>query len=435
MSRLSVVMIVKNESRCLADCLESVRGIADEIVIGDTGSTDDTMAIAKRFGAHCISIAWQNDFAAARNQGLAVATGDWLLHLDADEVVDAVGAQRIRALVDQDGAGADAIEVTLANYSNEMRAWRWTPAPPGDPMARGFSGYIAAPLLRLFRNHRGYQYREPVHENITESVLELGGRIRSEPILIHHYGYAVRADEKARLYLSIARQKSEMRPDDPKAWHDLSEQLFALGETNESAVAAANALRLDPNHVGAATTLATIRLNAGDLEAARKGLEAMVSRGIAPAHVLTALAAIACKQGRIEDARTLIDAAVGRDARSLMGHLYRARILDIQGDAYGTEEELAAALALAPALEEVQQRKRARTLRCEADEMQIAGDNTGALTIYVQALRLDSEDPLIHLGIGRASRELGQADAAQRCFNRAQALCPWVLSTGHRTRE
>jgi Flp pilus assembly protein TadD len=422
-------MIVKNESRCLADCLESVRGIADEIAIGDTGSTDDTMAIAKRFGARCISIAWQNDFASARNQCLATATGDWLLHLDADEAVDTAGAQRIRELVDQDGAGADAIEVTLANYSDEMRAWRWTPAPPGDPMARGFSGYIAAPLLRLFRNHRGYQYREPVHENITESVLELGGRIRSEPILIHHYGYAVRADEKARLYLSIARQKAEKRPDDPKAWHDLSEQLLALGETEESAVAAANALRLDPNHVGAATTLATIHLNAGNLEVARNGLETLVSRGIAPAHVLTALAAIACKQGRIEDARTLIDAAVDRDARSIMGHLYRARILDIQGDACGAEEELAAALALAPALEEVQQRKRARTLRCEADEMQTEGNNTGALTVYVKALKLDSEDPLIHLGIGRVSRELGQTDAAQRCFSRAQALCPWVLDS------
>lgn len=428
MPRLSVVMIVKNESHCLADCLESAQSIADEIVIADTGSTDDTVSIAKRFGARTDRIEWQNDFAAARNHSIDMATGDWLLHLDADEVVDAAGAQRIRELVDRDGEGADAIEVTLANYCNEMRAWRWVAATPGDPMARGFSGYIAAPLLRLFRNHRGYRYREPVHENITESVMELGGCIRAEPILIHHYGYAERNDAKARLYLAIAREKIARRPNDPKAWHDLAEQLLALGETEEAADAARHALQIDSNHLAASTTLATIHLNAGHLEEARNVLEPIASLGTAPSHVFTALAAIACKQGRIEDARLLIESAIARDARSIMGLLYRARILDVQGEALEAEKDLCTASALAPSMEEVQHRLRAHARRIDAERKHAQGDLMGALATYVEALKLDSEDPLIHAGIGRVSNSLGKVESAQRCFERARALCPAVIS-------
>ena len=83
MPALGVVMIDKNESERLGPCLESVRAIADEIAIGDTGSTDDTKVIALQFGARVIDVPWKDDFAAARNAVLHAATSDWLLHVDA----------------------------------------------------------------------------------------------------------------------------------------------------------------------------------------------------------------------------------------------------------------------------------------------------------------------------------------------------------------
>ena len=169
MPTLSVVMIVKDETRCLAECLDSIRDIADEIVIGDTGSLDDTVAVAHRYAAKVHTVPWRDDFAAARNEVLQHATGDWLLHLDADEVLDPASAARIREIVDNDDA--DAIEVILANYSDDLRAWRWVPVDPASTMSRGHAGYVAVGLLRLFRNHRGFEYREAVHENITESVI------------------------------------------------------------------------------------------------------------------------------------------------------------------------------------------------------------------------------------------------------------------------
>ncbi len=82
---LSLALIVKNEARCLGRCLSSVREIVQEIVLVDTGSTDDTLRIAADFGARIFHFQWRNDVAAARNHALDQVTGDWVLVLDADE--------------------------------------------------------------------------------------------------------------------------------------------------------------------------------------------------------------------------------------------------------------------------------------------------------------------------------------------------------------
>ena len=97
--KLSLAMIVKNEARCLERCLHSIRGMVDEIIIADTGSTDDTVNIAAKFGAKIPRFTWINDFAAARNFALEQATGDWVLVLDADEYASPALAGEIRKFV------------------------------------------------------------------------------------------------------------------------------------------------------------------------------------------------------------------------------------------------------------------------------------------------------------------------------------------------
>ena len=109
MPSLSVIMIVKDEAGCLPQCLESVRGIADELVIADTGSTDDTVAIARRFGAKVFHIPWEDDFASARNRTIAAASGDWLLHMDADELLD----PEVPEIIERD---ADTIHRPVVKY-------------------------------------------------------------------------------------------------------------------------------------------------------------------------------------------------------------------------------------------------------------------------------------------------------------------------------
>src|SRR5580698_559589 len=97
---LSLCMIAKNEERNLARCLDSVRGLAGELIVVDTGSTDATPYIAAGFGAQVIPFDFTRvDFAAARNQAIVRAAGRWILMLDSDEILDPATAPLIEKLI------------------------------------------------------------------------------------------------------------------------------------------------------------------------------------------------------------------------------------------------------------------------------------------------------------------------------------------------
>lgn len=433
MPKLSVAMIVKNEAEFLHQCLASVRPIADEIVICDTGSTDQTIAVAESFGALVHQIPWLNDFAQARNNALAHASAEWILHLDADEEIDPPGAARLREIIDADGYGADAIELTLANYCNDIRAWRWRPVAPGDPMARGFAGCIPVPLLRLFRNRRGFEYREPVHENITESVVEHGGIVQAEPVVVHHYGYACNPEKarvKARLYLEIARGKIRERTADPKAWHDLAEQALAAGFANEAEAAARQAVELAPGNIAPATSLANLLLARGDLDNARRLLDPFAGPD-APAHVLTALGAVAFRQGRMQDARSLLERAVALHPWAVLARGCLARVLDAEGDPAGARAMLQQAARTAPGVNELNDRLQAHDARREAESALIQGRLPEALQKITHALALDPEDPLAHLTAAAALDMAGQLGAADKCRRTACQLCPAIRTRSY----
>src|SRR4051794_16492566 len=89
-------LIVRDEADRLSACLNALRGLADEIVVLDTGSTDDTVATARRLGATVIEGEWHDDFAAARNVALDHCSAEWIVHVDADEIVggDIAGLRR-----------------------------------------------------------------------------------------------------------------------------------------------------------------------------------------------------------------------------------------------------------------------------------------------------------------------------------------------------
>ncbi len=427
MPTLSVIMIVKNESDCLADCLASVRTVADEIIVGDTGSTDNTKAIARAHDARVIDVPWSDDFAAARNATIAAATGDWLLHMDADEVLDDTGGSAIRALVDADGDGADAIELTLANYCNEPRSWRWVVTTPDDPHARGFGGYLASPLLRLFRSGNGFEYREAIHENITDSVIENGGIIRSLPVLVHHYGYSAsgpKAERKKSTYLALCRKKAEERTTDPKAWHDLAEQLLSTGNESEAASACARVLELEPSHLGASTTMANLYMIEGRLDEAKSILERLDAAGHTEPHVATALAAIALRHGHTAEAITLARRATAEAIPNVMGMLTLARALDVVGDAEQARDVLDAARAAVPTFDECGERIEAWKLRTEGEAFAGADDFESALAKFLDALRLDSDDPVTHNDVGVVLHQLGEMEKAKVSFERALKLAP-----------
>src|SRR5258708_12308297 len=131
MTSLALSMITKPAASLPPACLASVTGIVDQIVLADTGSTDNTIAVASQFGARVISIPWDDDFAAARNLALNATKTDWILVLDADEQLDTRATDQIPPLLA--GSKIDAYQVTIRNYvaSFEERICD-RPAKPND---------------------------------------------------------------------------------------------------------------------------------------------------------------------------------------------------------------------------------------------------------------------------------------------------------------
>lgn len=194
---LSLCMIMKDEEEHLARCLESVKGVADEIVIVDTGSTDTSVAIAERYGARVIHEPWQDDFAHHRNTGLDAATGDWILVMDADE--ELVNGADLLPLLDD--PAMDGYSLREVNYVG--------------PQA-GLDSVVNA-AFRVFRNKPHHRYAGALHEQIYAAVDEAGERSAFVGVELLHYGYldgATESKRKKERNMRLALQEVRRKPDD-----------------------------------------------------------------------------------------------------------------------------------------------------------------------------------------------------------------------------
>jgi glycosyltransferase involved in cell wall biosynthesis len=157
-------MIVKNEENTLARCLNSVRGIVDEIIIVDTGSTDSTKQIASRFTNKIYDFVWVDDFSLARNYSFSKATKDYILWLDADDLILPEDREKFKNLKSSLSSDADVVMMKYNTGSD-------------DNGKSTFSFYRE----RLSKRNRNFQWREPVHE-----YLEINGNIINVDICITH---------------------------------------------------------------------------------------------------------------------------------------------------------------------------------------------------------------------------------------------------------
>lgn len=205
--RLSVCMITRNEEENLPRALESVRGLAHEIVVVDTGSTDGTREVAESFGARVIAHAWKEDFAEAKNVAIDNATGEYILFLDADEYLSPdCGREVISAIA----GGADAYFVRVES----------------DVRSGAGRKYVNL-LHRLFRNYSAIRYEGAVHEQLDSSLKRMGAVVRTSGIVIIHSGYGSESGRlkcKLERNLRILKRVLAEHPDDAVS-------LFHLGET------------------------------------------------------------------------------------------------------------------------------------------------------------------------------------------------------------
>lgn len=223
---LSLCVIAKNEAHCIGAMLESVRPLISEAIVVDTGSTDDTQAIALAHGARVITHAWRNDFAEARNVSLSNAQHPWILVLDADEELSPCSLELLKKLI---AGEPKAYFLDRHHFCSAPNAATFSTLSPEHPAyARGAKVYFATHDLRLFPNDPRIRFTGEVHESTEDSLRGLEYQIERTPCVIYHYGHLMppeRMRVKADLYLDLALRKAHAAPDDWRTWYQLGVEL------------------------------------------------------------------------------------------------------------------------------------------------------------------------------------------------------------------
>ena len=228
---LGLAMITKNEEKYLSKCLDSVIDIIDEIVIVDSGSTDKTLDIAKRYNAHTYYKEWENDFSKARNYALSKATTDWVLLLDADEEVDKQYKLKILDLIESEEY--DGYYSKIYNYYGSSIN----------------DGYVIHTAFRLLRNNKKYFFRGSIHEQITPCSEEHKGIFNMSDIIIHHYGYLdenITIKKKRERNIPLLEKELQLSPNNPFYMYSLANEYAALKE-NDLAIELYEKARLELN--------------------------------------------------------------------------------------------------------------------------------------------------------------------------------------------
>ncbi|MTI59059.1 MAG: glycosyltransferase [Firmicutes bacterium] len=192
---ISLCMIVKDEEENLKRCLDSVKGLVNEIILVDTGSTDNTLQIAQAYGAKIINYKWVDDFSKARNKSLAAAGGDWILYLDADEELPEASRQMLKKIIN--APDIEGYFFQVLNYTGKKRDY----------------SQLVHQSCRLFRNRLDYQFQGKIHEQILPSIYQYSSQtqVLKTDLKIIHYGYmSANSKRKEKLERNIRILNKEL---------------------------------------------------------------------------------------------------------------------------------------------------------------------------------------------------------------------------------
>lgn len=341
---ISACLIVRDEEADLPRCLAALRGVADEIVVHDTGSTDRTIEIARRHGATVIEGRWDDDFGGARNVALAACRGEWILHVDADEELVAEPAALRAALRSTELAWADALLVTVENLDD---------AGAVDVQHR---------CCRLFRRSAG-RWQGRIHEQVVSTTPNPLRPAGLDGIAIRHHGYttdrrASRGKTSRNIHLATAALREAGAADVARAHLDLARSLASAGRHEEAlehcesarGLPASDAARAWIHRFGAEVCLAL-----GRPAAARAWVADLRGLGLGSrvADLLDGTALLMLGQG--DEALALFDGigeAWDRTGISVPEHLIRQRrglALAATGDHVAAAAELLAVVRARPA--------------------------------------------------------------------------------------
>ena len=254
MTTLSLCMIVKNEEKYLSQCLISAAGVADEIIIVDTGSTDRTLDIAAGFGARVFHHPWENHFSKHRNQSIGYAQGDWILWLDADEALEPGATPVLKdALRNPD---LDSLLVTMVCYFENRTRTSWNNS------------------IKLFKNGLGIHFEGAIHEQVV-GFKNTGFC----PVKIYHYGYDQDPKTVQKKFERTSALLLQAIQDDPHSFrhhHDLAVSFSSIHRFSKAIDAGFKAMELyrinrenDPNILWTYFVVASACFNLGQIDKAQ----------------------------------------------------------------------------------------------------------------------------------------------------------------------
>ncbi|MBP7653776.1 glycosyltransferase [Candidatus Dependentiae bacterium] len=195
-------MIVKNEEEAINNCLSSVIDLVDEIIIVDTGSTDKTISICKKYTDKIFSFNWINDFSAARNYSISLAAHPWILVLDADKkIILSDKLSKILQSAEPDVWGYYFERENVCDSKSELQQW---------------TDFVT----RLFRNNKIIRYNAPVHEKVDNSILSINKIICKFPGKIEHYSFLNKNNYlvKSSKYIELLKKQIEIFPENYKLY-------------------------------------------------------------------------------------------------------------------------------------------------------------------------------------------------------------------------
>lgn len=217
--KISACYITKNEEHTLARSLTSLKGQVDELIVVDTGSTDNTVAVAKEYGAQVYHYEWTHDFAAARNAALKKATGDWIIFLDADEILHNNIEIKLSEIIESDSDGGGYI-FSLCNIDEES----------GKEFDKTW-------VLRMFPNKDNLRYVGSIHEELRDNgkcIADLK-MITSDAVSIIHTGYSLKYNKEKNtrnLKLLLSALKTDYEP--KRLYRYLADTYSQLGDEVEA---------------------------------------------------------------------------------------------------------------------------------------------------------------------------------------------------------
>ncbi|OAB37898.1 TPR domain-containing glycosyltransferase [Paenibacillus glacialis] len=231
---IGVHIIIRDEAELLPQCLESVQH-ADEIIVVDTGSKDSSVNIARSYGAHVITIDWEDDFSKPRNEALRHANTKWILVIDADERL-LTPLHIVKEQLTSIESHIQALTVTIDNLVSSQPENR-----------------VIHQALRLFRRDGDYEFRGIIHEQVEPSIIEKHGHsaIFSSDIQITHFGYLpkfLHNKNKVARNEALLRISLEETPDDPFLLYNMGVTYCQAGQLELAQAYLEQSLSLGPNN-------------------------------------------------------------------------------------------------------------------------------------------------------------------------------------------